>query len=260
MLGSFEDINSKIVDPSTKEFSKVVSLVIGDYSNTDVLRETERLNSPSDQIFLLREWCKKTRESDKAASVIDYAVHLAIRTTEYTPTASDLRDLASPLPGIKDANLTRPLLTAFDIQKEAARKVGPTQDYIGLQLLLAQSEATFNSTRASERLLEIYFDVRDLKDLDTRTVFTALLISSLTELIESDLQADETKQLKLQAELDLNEGLDQLLGSTADHYAVTKRPIEALAKAAPMFALQIARKLNIELRRDSATFDVVRTH
>ena len=220
---------------------------------------SQRLSSPSDKIFLLREWCKKARETDKAAAVIDYAVHLAIRTTEYSPTATDLRDLASPLPGIKDANLLRPLLTAFDIQKEAARKIGPTQDYIGLQLLLAQAEATFNPPRANERLLEVYFDVRDLKELDTRTVCTALLISSLTQLGESDLQTED-KQLKSQTELDFNVDLDQLLGSTADHYAVTRRSIEALAKAAPIFALKVTAKLNTELRRDTATFDVIQEH
>ena len=77
------------------------------------------------------------REREDALDVVEYALRLAIRTTEYAPNARVLRELATPLAYASEGQRLRKLVGSFDSQKDAIEQLGPTEDYVRLQLLLA---------------------------------------------------------------------------------------------------------------------------
>src|SRR5579859_2390653 len=215
------DLRSRITDPVTRRFSSAISLVVGNYTPMEVLAEVEKLESPGDRLFLLRQWCAHTHSPENAAPIIDYAVHLAIRTTAYSPTAADFRDLAIPLPKIAPSDIP-PLVTAFDIQREAARRLGPTQDYIELQLLLAEAEAQVSQRHAGERLLQTYYDIRSIPDLELRIACTGLLVAA-SPRIDPAGAFEDSVDVRNVSEPEFMDEIRLLLMATADHYVITRR-------------------------------------
>jgi hypothetical protein len=249
------DLRSRITDPVARRFSSAISLVVGNYTPMEVLAEVEKLESPGDQLFLLRQWCARTESPENAAPIIDYAVHLAIRSTAYSPTAADFRDLAVALPSIAPEQIPS-LITAFDIQREAAHRLGPPQDYIELQLLLAEAEAQVSQRHAGERLLQTYYDIRSIADLELRIVCTGLLVAA-SPRIDPAGAFEDSADVRNVSEAEFMEEIRVLLRSTADHYVITRRVIKAVSRSRPDLAIQIAKELNIQSRRDEALEDIV---
>lgn len=250
------DIRNQIHNPEVRSLSSAISVLVKGTSSKDVLKQVKTFESAGDQIFFLRQWCRHTREPHLAAPIIDYAVYLCIRTTEYTPTARDYRDLATPLPKVADTTALSSLITAFDIQRAAARTVGPTQDYVKLQLLLAEAESTISQFRAGQRLAEIYYDIEQNQDIEVRSACLALIVSSMRELDPNNTFLD-TKDVKDLCEAQFQEDVTKLLESTADHYAVTQPIITALALDRTDLAFDTVQKLNYQTRRDHARLDLV---
>lgn len=256
LSGSAEDFRERIKDPAVRRFSSAISILVGDYSVPEILHHVETLQGAGDRIFLLRNWCVHSKEPELSAKIIDYAVHLAIRTTEYTPTATDFKDLATPLPKVAATTDIEPLLTAFDIQKEAAKRIGPTRDYIQLQLLLGQAEHRLSPERAGQRLVETYYDVRAITDLELRVTCMALILAA-SPMIDPHGAFADTDDVRKLSESEFDSESDNLLNNTADHYVITKSILDALAKNRPEIALRLADQLNTEPRRDSALEDIV---
>jgi hypothetical protein len=158
-------------------------------------------------------------------------------------------------PKLEDTDTLSSLINAFDIQKEIARATGPTQDFVQLQLLLAEAEVKLNPIRSGERLFETYSAISSISDIEVRATCLARIVAALPRLDPHCAFAD-TKIVKELCEVDLLEQVRQLLVSTADHYAVTRGIIEALAPSRPELADTIISFLNYEYRRDNARLDL----
>ena len=76
--------------------------------------------------------------------VIEYALKLAIEATPYTFNSTVLRELAIPLPEISETEKLRRLIGLIDSQAKTAESLGPTEDFVRLQLLLARAEASID--------------------------------------------------------------------------------------------------------------------
>ncbi len=251
-----EEIRSRIKDPAALKFSTAISFVVGNYSASEVLRQIEKLESRADQLFLLQEWTENTRQPETAGDIIEHALRLAIRSTEYTPLATHLCQLATPLPFLANVDQRRSLIGTFDTQKATVEKLGPTEDYVRLQLLLTQAEALHDRESATNRLLEIYYYICDIRELETRTCCRARLVASLDDIDPEHALAD-TKEVAETTERDLRTSIEQLLSTTADHYLVTRNILKALARNRGDLAVQVAGSLNTEPRRDSALLDTL---
>ena len=255
MSAAMEDIQSKIKNPSARDLARKVSVLLESETGEDILRKVKALSSPGDQLFLLRQWCRHTDHATDAGPVIDYAVHLALRTSEYSPTSRDFRDLCEPLPAISDTNALRSLLDALDLHKDTARAAGPTQDYVRWQMLMAQAETRFSPVRGGQRICELYSEVSSTSDLDVKSVCLAIFVG-LCDTVDPGSGHQETQTIRELARLDLAESVEKLLNLTADHYFVTRPIIEALAPRRPEIALEIIEDMNYEYRRDWALSDL----
>jgi len=244
-----DNISSRIKDPNTRKFSKGIELLFGSHSANKLLDEVEQLDNTTEKLFILRKWLTINHKRDDAYKVSKYGVRLLLKTTEYAPNALVFKELALPLPFIKDFDEAKQLIGIFDSQRSNIERYGPTEDFIGLQLILAETERKYDQDAANNRVMDIYWSINEISDLSVKTSCMAILLSSLDRL-------DPTKQLELHEGLssvvfeDLKKDINILINSTADHYLTTKDIIISLAKNNIELAQEIIGKLNIEIRRD----------
>jgi hypothetical protein len=257
MVSRADDIRLRIKDQQAFRVSTAVSLIAGRYSAREVIAEIEKLPSAVDRLFLLRQWALHADSSHEVADVLQYALNLAIRTTEYTPHAAHLRELATPLPFVADHDRARELVSVFDAQKGTVERLGPTEDYVRLQLTLAETEAVYNVEAAANRLVETYLNVSDQKDLDLKTACTARIIAAIP-LIDPNLVNKDCADVQESVLGEFEDNVTNLLNSTADHYLVTRGLIEALAPIHYDLAFRVIKSINTEPRRDLALLDLVK--
>ncbi len=254
-----EQINSRIKDPKARRFATSIGLLLGDDSAKEVISKAEKLDSATEQLYLLRRWARMNSRRADASEVIEHALKVAIQKTQYAPNAGVFRDLASPLPYILDFETARSFVNKFDGQRAAIEALGPTEEYIRLQLLLAATIINYDENEACNRILEIYYLIYDIDDLSVKTACLARLLASLTKM-------DATEKIELKEGLhslvkeDLSCDIDSLLANTADHYSIVRNIIKALSRQHPSRAKALALKLNTEGRRDLALLELMKSH
>lgn len=256
---SSEDIQRRIKNPAALRFSRAVALLFSKYSARDVINEVEKMDSPKDKMYLLRQWTSIIRKRADIAEVVDFALKLAIRTREYTATARDYLQLATPLRYIEDTHQLATLVASFDAQRGSAEKLGPTEDFIQLQLVIATAETAISKDSADKRVLEVYYSISAITDPELQGTCLALLLSGI-EAVDPTGQLKECSAIRAIAEADLESKLALLLRETADHYIVTRNIIRALAQTLPEKSLAIARRLNVAPRRNQAILDCIQEH
>ena len=180
-----------------------------------------------------------------------YALDLGIRTTELTIDARHLRELAHALHLVHDPDELAPLIRTFDSQKATIERLGPSTDYVHLQLLLCGAEWKYDSMAASHRLVDAYLWISAVKDVATKTACLARLLD-LFDVVDPGRAVRQREGLDQLAESEFAAGLQELLLSTADHDFATRDIITALVRHLPGRAIDVAASLNTELRRDEA--------
>lgn len=254
-----ETITSRIKDPNVKNLFTGASLLLGDYSAQELISEVEKIEGAGQQLFLLRQWTSTNRTRNDCFEVVNYALNLTIKTTEYSPNGKILRELAMPLPYIKEINKAQLLVGRFDTLKDTIIEKGPTEEYVRLQLLLAETENQYSFQGTEDRLIELYFFISDISDLITRATCIAWLISTISRvdkqgLLEKEYSLYSTTYKSLQSYL------ENILECTADHNTVTNGIIDALVETHSQVALHLAKKLNTLDRRDEAFSRVLKSY
>ncbi|MBI1924586.1 ATP-binding protein [Candidatus Poribacteria bacterium] len=250
-----EKTRPRIKDPKAKEFSAAVSFFCGDYSAAEVIEHVNKLDIQN-RLFFLRHWAIANQERDDATDVIDYSLDLLIKNTPYTPKTRDLREIAMPLPSVSDESKARQLVGRFDSHKGFIKNLGTTEDYVRLQLLLAQTESKYDFQAACNRVLEVYWEISKLDELAMKTECLAWLVVSQDNIDPQGI-FESKEGLYTVTEEELQSNIKQLLLTTAEHYHAVRGPIRALAKAKPEIALELAKSLNTQDRRDQAILELI---
>lgn len=153
-------LDSRIKDPRARRLSTGIPLLVGEYSASQMIAEVEKLENISDRLYMLRQWAKSNPRREDAYEVIEYGMMLAIRTTTYSTNARVLREMASPLPFVKEMEKAKELVGILDSQKGAIEHLGPTEDFVRLQLILAKTESKYDNSACANRLIEVYLYIR----------------------------------------------------------------------------------------------------
>ena len=255
VTNAVEKTRSRIKNPKLQRFSATASLFFGDYTAAEVIVHVDKLEIKN-RLFFLRHWTIANQEREDAAEVVDYSLDLLIKNTPYTPKTRDLREIATPLPSVSDKHKARQLVGRFDSQKGSIEKLGTTEDYVRLQLLLAQTESKYDFTSAHNRILEIYWYINELTDLAIKTDCMAWMVASLDD-IDPQRILESKEGLQTLTHEELRSYMEQLLDVTADHYHVARGVINAIAKANLQMTLELANSLNTQDRRDLSLLDLV---
>ena len=251
---AIENIKRNVADPKVKDFSTGLTLLLGEYSPQKVISESKKIQSPEDQLFLLRHWTKQNFDRDDALEVIEYALTFILKSNSLSPTAMVLSELAMPLPNIRNPIKMKKLVGRLDTFIDTAKKLGPTKDYVNLQLILADAESKYDLINAGNRIKEVYSYVNEINDILLKT---ECLIGVMISLNKIDHFKAIEKEHNVHASIQdaLSPQLLNLLENTADHYETSKDIIRSLASEEPDRAIDLAMSLNTEDRRDLALFE-----
>jgi len=258
LLSTIDNISLRIKDPIIRRLSTSISIFVKNYSSKELMAEVKKLENASDQLYMLRQWTKINWEREDTFEVIDYALKLAMKTTAYAPNATVYRELASPLPYVRDIDKVKCLVSTFDSQKDTIEHLGPTEDYIRLQLLLAETEFKYDVETAKNRIIDIYLYISELEDLSVKASCMAKLVTLLAK-IDSNMILEEKDEIISLTQNDLNKDVEKLLSSTADHYHVMRDVIKSLSKMQPEIALKFISRVNMESRRNFLLIDFIKS-
>lgn len=258
-INAAHNIRSRIQDPDLRSLSGAVSLLVGDYRAAEVVDwVSKNLESVDKRLYILRQWAVDNREREDAPEVVRSALDLTIQSTPYAPNAGVFRQIATPLPFISDSAVARDLVDRFDAQKGTVERYGPTEDYVRLQLSLARAESKYDFDAACNRFLDVYQYASELDDLAVKTGCMARMVTTLAEMDPgSRLETEASLHSRVQRELISD--TETLLDATAEQYYAARNVIRALAKQRPETALDLAKRLNTEARRDLAFLELVRS-
>jgi len=247
---SSQSLRAGIKNPRFLSMFNALAAILRGVDAGEIIEKVRELSAAKDQIHLLRQWSMHSQVTEAAGSVTSYALDVAIRATEYTPTATDFRELAETLHRVSDPQELIDLIRRFDAQRASIEVIGPTTDFQYLQLLLALGEAKVDWKAAANRLVEVYSAVDQIKDLAVRTACLARILDLLPLIDTGSIRRREgIEELVCQS---FEAALDALLSSTADHSHATRDIIAALVPRHVKMALRVALALNTSSRRDDA--------
>lgn len=254
---SLENITTKIGSETVRKFTTAAQVIFGDSSAAAALTRIKGLASPKDQIYLLRQWAESHSRAADGRPLIEYALDMIVKTTEYTPNASVLRRLAEPLPFLEKNYAVSVLVSRFSDQVKLLHSKGFTEDYVRLQLTLSLTEASYAESQFKSRLENLFFYVMEIEDLSIRLSCIALMCSKVADIaLVFDCQENSALSTSLMQEL--RSQFDRLLTTTADHYTAARRTIMNVHGVDAPLALELASQLNTEPRRNQAYADLLR--
>ncbi|WP_079506907.1 hypothetical protein [Mesobacillus jeotgali] len=241
-------LNSKIKNPQVRTFFNEFSQFIKNNSAEQLLTQVKKYDSISDQIYILSNWCAITENLENIEEVIEYVLNLTVKTTEYAPNAGIYRKLSTNIP-LLPVTKSKKLVDLFDSQMSNIEKIGPTEDYILIQINLAKAVFLYDYFACKERLIDLYFYINEHEELPIKTRGYSTLYTTLIE-IDKDGIFEEIDGLHSIIERDLEECIESLLVSTANQFEEFKGTIEELAIYCPNKAINIIEKLNTAFTRD----------
>lgn len=256
VVATADHARAKVKDPLLQQFLMSVSLFLETTSAQEVIRHAKSL-APSEALLFLRQWAESTTAYDKVEPVLEFALDLAIRTTEYTPKIAHLRELSTPLPKMTDCEAIQRLVVRFDSLRLTILDLGTNEDLTRLQLHLAAAEARLDAVRARQRLMELYWAAAELKNLPAKAACLSWMLSYYRH-VDKEGVLERLDQFETVLQEDLDSCLREVLRTSADHYVVVKAAVRALARRDTTLAMGIARSLNTLERRNRAYFEIVR--
>ena len=229
-------------------------------SGEELLATTAEMGDVSERLYIQRKWIAQNPFAKDALLVAEQALQDAIRITEFTPNATFYREIATPFAYTGDVALRMELMAVIDGQQPVVLSKGPTVDYVRLQLQLAHCNLVDNELeRAASRLEDVYFEVIDpLKELETRITALAWFSAEMKHFdagqgLASLLPIDEI------VDDDLEGTLLSILKQGADQFLVLANALDALSLYKASAAIEIAKRLNTQERRDQAYFHICRS-
>jgi hypothetical protein len=256
---TIERIRSRIRDPKAKAFSNSMAFLVNEYSSKQVISEVEKLDSTTEKLFLLRQWALTNYNNEDALEVTEYALRITIRTTDYAPNARVFREIAVPLSHASDHNKAKMLIGMLDSQRPLIEAVGPTEEFVWLALILALAESKYNSVAAGNRIIEAYYYIANITELEVRTTCLARLVVYL-DRIDPDRTLEAKEGIYSIACSELNDNISSLLSNSAFQRTSTIAIIKVLARRKVRDAIELASKLNTEWRRDHAFLELLRSY
>lgn len=248
-----DTITSRITDKSLRDFTSATSPRMAKLTSEEVTAESLKISDTSGKIFSLESWCNEHREDNAAWKVVEVALEAITGDQTYAPSMRTLRRLAQAIKPVPSKEVEK-LIQRMDLLKSTAIRT-PLEETIWLELNLAKLDRVFDEEQGKYRMLEAYYSVETLDDLDSQC-YALLRIILVAPLI------DPKDSLKLlhEAEISLRTKFKTLLDSSAEHDAISNRLLTALARSKSELAVEFAQQLNTQERRDNALQKVLKSY
>jgi hypothetical protein len=251
---SSDAISDKIANPTIRDDVRAISSLIGKYSEDDLLQRCGQMKNTQACVALLERWAVTNTCNANAWKVIDFALDYIFQHPEYIPNAATFRRLATALPFVAsehpfEANRT---LQRFLPQLLVVEGRGPSVEYVRLELLLAETEATWDSAQAFARVERMFYMANNLQVGD-RTDALAWILRVLTE--RGQTLSAQSGALESIIQDELARAIEAVLNATASHDLALRGVISALVPARVDLAATAIASINTRERRDAARWE-----
>lgn len=248
---ALRSISNRISDPQYRNISKGASLLFSECSASELTSQLKDFEQVSHQMLVLQEWIRLNAERADAIEAAEYALSLALGSSSYNLTLPVLKSISAALPAAEDVSKASAIVAIVDAQVEVTAHKGSTEDFVEVQLLLAHAQMSSDEVAAVNRIVNVILMVSDLPDAGIRAACAARVVGTL-EKIDRHRKLEDREGLHTVADEVYSTSADSMLIDTADHYAIAKPALKALASRSLSAANDLAGRLNIGPRRDAA--------
>lgn len=249
-------IADRIKNPAAQRLSREAAFVMGGLTAAQAIAEAQRLELVGDRLYVLQHWMLGNRARDDALQVLDFGLRTALQATDYTANAKVYRQLALCLPHIEELQAASYYIGLIDGQKAVLQGLGPFEEFVRLQLIMARCEWRYDRELSARRLESLCFELCAVRDSSTRGSGLAHLTAALARLTQKT--ADEKiSPISAIAEEELGRTVDQLLTGSAEQVETIRGILGALSLRHPQLALNVVSLINTERRRDEAYQEVL---
>lgn len=243
-------------DPRAKNLLEGIRTLSGRVAPNDVLSRASQIENVDARLSLFRYWCTLNGSQEGADHVAQEAIRLALKTTTIRVDASLLADLSKATFGSPTNERRKELIAMLDGLRGTAERLGPSVDYVRLQLSLAIAEASTDSGATEGRLMEVFDYIARIGDVPSRGEAYALFLSALKQMPATAIfQSGDSLLHSCTAELEAV--VLTLAETTADHYNSLGTIITGLAQGDVEKALEYTRLVNTDYRRNAVLLDIV---
>lgn len=249
--GQFELLGEKIdsLTDRKREFFSTISMFRKGTPAKSILRQLDSIDNlgVGERLLMLRNWIRAYPDESDTWSLIEAVHNLAISTSSYSVNAGFYLDMARCLPSAstKQASEFRRRVAA---QVEYLESVGPTLDYVDLNLELARADGGDEEQGQKIKKLIEYIDHK----VDDRSI-AACAFSKLHRFF-----IEEGKSQYLGSVIQKkNECIAEVLSKSANHFDILKPTLAVETLIDVEKALSLAGQLNSAARRDEAICYVV---
>lgn len=241
--------NKHIANPSLQDITKGFQIISQQKNAADLIKSVQDITDTSIQVRFLCEWIKANRRSVDAIDVTLYGIDLVIRKTDYSPNSKVFYDLISPIEFSDVRDDVMFVINNIDHQLLNLKQIGPYEDYMRLQIMLAIGRSQFDAKDAYDRLSKVFYEVSEQRNLIMKcNTFTRLLHALMIIKEKSTCPIDEELEYVLREEI--NSVVDVLFTSLADHFDAIKNTLGILCLYDLDLALNIIQKMNTKQRKD----------
>lgn len=242
--------HAQISDTKLQEFVSSILAVVSDWTHKDIIDVCGKLDQ-SRQLLFLAYWITEHKHSENAIDVIEHGLNLMISNSAHNPRMREFRDLALALPFCSDLMRVEALVKRFDGQRGLISDVAISTELVGLQMILAHAETRYNDKAAALRILDCYVQLSDTSDADTKLQGFSSMLRALSEMDADDILEKENG-FKKTVQMEFSTLFEEVLNNSADHFLIMKNVISEFSHISLSHAVNIAKSLNIEGRRDQA--------
>ena len=184
IVADLEKFTSKINNEDERDLVVAITHLGKSYNAAEIILEAKKLTTTSRRLFLLNNWVKYNTDFNNILDVIAFALDEIIKaSSDEAPCATTLKDFAQPLYKTPDLIKLDEVIRQFDTQKNTINI--PTRDYIKLQLYIATAEIKIAVSKASKRLIDLYYKIDEIEDASIKADCLTLLwlLESLPDVI-----------------------------------------------------------------------------
>lgn len=238
----FLDENIKSISEEKRKVINALKLFKRGTPATAILNGIKDDKKPGDEIFILRNWINAFPESADNSLLINRVISLAISTTNFSANSNFYCDMANALIHVKDDAVTKELYQKIITQLPSAKRLGPTPDYVELNLLIYKIEKKLGIV--GSRLNETYQECINLDDKAT----SLIALSHVHNFIVKE----DIKRFGFDIKAKKEKIFSEIISDTADHFIILKEALKIEAEIDFKNAILWAESLNIRSRRCEA--------
>ena len=248
-----------IADKKLQRLLEASAVFFGEKTGQEVLKATDSIDDATARLFIQRKWLAGNPEATGALDVAERALRDAISETDFVPTATFYREVATTFPYAVDVERRSRLIAIIEGQHPIFSSKGPSVDVVRMQLILARcSFQDENLEEAASRLDDAYLDaVEQIDELETRIACLGWFVSELCDFDPEDSLVRHTR-IKALVVNEFKKTLNEIVTDGADQLLIVEEALRALAVCNPSMAIEVCQRLNTIDRRNAAFSLVVK--